>query len=382
VRTVAIRSLGLLGAALAELRAIVGDPFAATFLLVGTLVYAFLIPLPFVRQLPREIPIVVVDRDATSTSRQLARMIDAAEQVRVNRVVASDAEAQRLLTDESARGMVVVAEGFERGVQRGERSVIGVFADARWFLLYNQVATGVSQATATLSAGIELRRLQAAGHTGAAARRARDPIPLQARVLYNPVSGYGHANLPAVLILVLQQTLLIGIGVSVAARRRAGVALPSTVAPLIGRVHAYVALYLGHVAVVWFVVYRVYDMPTAGSRALGMLFLVPFLVATAALGLALARLFRERTAAVEALLFTSLPVLFLSGASFPAEAMPRWLRALAQLLPSTHAIPGAVRVVECGASLAEVRGEWLALWGLAVGYLAVARVVSPSTAAE
>lgn len=90
------------------------------------------------------------------------------------------------------------------------------------------------------------------------------------------------------------------------------------------------------------------------------------------LGVATSRLFRERESALQLLLVTSLPAIFVSGFSFPAEAMPGWVRAIAWLLPSTHGIAGMVRARQTGATLDDVRGVWLALWTLAAAYLALA----------
>ena len=63
---------------------------------------------------------------------------------------------------------------------------------------------------------------------------------------------------------------------------------------------------------------------------------VPFLLATSFLGLALSVLFTRREHAIQALLFTSLPAVFLAGWSWPPEALPRWLRLASQLVPTTR----------------------------------------------
>ena len=74
------------------------------------------------------------------------------------------------------------------------------------------MATGFAETVGTLSAGIDIRRLEARGRTEAAARALRDPLPLLVRPLFNPTEGYASYVVPAVLVLILQQTLLIGIG--------------------------------------------------------------------------------------------------------------------------------------------------------------------------
>ena len=90
--------------------------------------------------------------------------------------------------------------------------------------------------------------------------------------------------------------------------------------------------------------------------------LVPFILATSFLGQTLGLVFRHRETAVLLVLASSLPQFFLVGVSWPAEALPGFLRQARELLPSVSAIDGMVRINQMGASLFEVRDRWGALW--------------------
>jgi ABC-2 type transport system permease protein len=120
------------------------------------------------------------------------------------------------------------------------------------------------------------------------------------------------------------------------------------------------------------VVYRVFDFPER-ARALDLAaFAVPFLLACIFLALAAASLFRRRETAMQVLLFTSLPSVFLAGFAWPVEALPPWLRAVSLLLPSTTGIAGFLRLTEMGAPLRHVLFEWRWLWALAAAYFVLA----------
>ena len=67
---------------------------------------------------------------------------------------------------------------------------------------------------------------------------------------------------------------------------------------------------------------------------------------------------------------TSLPQLFLTGFSWPREAIPTPLLAAGTIFPSDLAIDGIVRIDQLGASLWEVVHDWRGLWFLAVAYFA------------
>lgn len=370
----------LLRVARHEAASILADRGALMILVLGALGYAFFYPVPYLNQVVRSVPVVVVDPDGTALSRRLTRMVDATEAVRVDAVVTSAAEAERRVRRGEAHGVLAIPAGFQADVLRGEPVVVGAFGDASYFLLYSQVASSLARSVGTLSAGVEVRRMEATGVTRPAALDRWRPLPLVLRPLYNPVGGYGTYVVPAVLVLVLQQTLLIGIGLLAGSARERGVdegrLLRATPVELVvGKAMVYLGLYLAHALLYLTVVFRVFGFPRQANPLVAILFLVPFLLAVTFLGLAVSAWFRERETAIQVLLFTSLPAVFISGFSWPPEAMPTWVGALAQLLPSTPGITGFLRLNQMGAGFRQVRGEWVALWALAAVYFVLALLV-------
>lgn len=356
-----------------EYRAILRDG-GALLVLVGALVlYAFFYPIPYTSQVLKEVPVVVVDLDASDTSRRLARMADADELLRVAARAPTLAEAERLVREGRAGGILAIPADFEKRIRRGEQASVAVYADASYFLVYRQVLTGALESIGTLSAGIEVRRLQAQGLPVDAAMRARDPLPLVTRPLFNRSEGYASYVVPAVLVLILQQTLLVGIGMVGGTRRERGHASSDGALPVLaGRAAAYYSLYLVHILFYFGVVFHLLGFPQYADAWTIWRFATPFLLAVVFLGLALTALFPSRETSIQVLLFTSLPAIFLAGFSWPVEALPRWLAAAATLLPSTPGIAGFLRLTEMGATLAQVRTEWLTLWALAGAYFVIA----------
>ena len=200
---------------------------------------------------------------------------------------------------------------------------------------------------------------------------ARETVRVDARPLFNPSGGYAFYVVPAVLVLVMRQTLLIGVAVMGGARREGLVASAANASPLAvpaGRAFAHVTWYsfypLFHLAVVC----RACGFPPPGDPFAAMVFLAPFLVAAAMPGITLAGLFRTPDDAIPALLFMSVPAVFLMGFAWPLETLPVGLRWVAMLLPATPGALGFVRVNQLGASLTEVSGLWFLLWGQALLY--------------
>ena len=73
--------------------------------------------------------------------------------------------------------------------------------------------------------------------------------------------------------------------------------------------------------------------------------------------------------------FTSVPFLFLSGISWPLNAIPAFWQGVGGLIPSTYAIRAYVRIATMGAGLSDVIPEYRALWIQAAAYFAAACIV-------
>lgn len=368
----------------AEYRRIFRDP-GSLLVLVGALaLYAAFYPIPYRSRVLKDVAIIVVDEDQSDLSRRLVRMLDAHDLVRVAGAAESPWRAEAMVREGTAGGVVVIPPDFERRIRRGEQATVAAYADASYFLIYRQFLTAVLEATGTMSGGIEVRRLMSEGLPADQAMKARDPLPLVMRPLFNAAEGYDTYVVPAVLVLILQQTLLAGLGMvrgTACERRVAGrgwgrsvgsPSRPSSLFTLLGKTAAYYSLYLLHSLFYFGIVYPLYGFPQRADALTIFRFTTPFLLSVIFLGLALRGLFRTREMSIQLLLFTSLPALFLAGFAWPVEALPRWLAAFAKALPSTSAIPGFVGITLMGAGLQDVRSEWLMLWSLCGAYFAAA----------
>lgn len=367
---------------LREYRAVLGDPAVRLIFVAGMVIYTMFYPVPYLREVLREVDIIPVDQDLTPLSRKLTRWVDAAEETRLTEPARDLEEARRRMLNGEARGVLVIPAGFERDILRGEQAVVQVYGDASYFLVYRQIYSGVYRAAATLSAGIEIRRLTASGLPEKEAYKAREPFGVIGRPLYNPFGGYSVYVVPAVLMLIIQQTMLLGIGLLGGTRnelrgekaaeevRRSG-----PLAVLTARTAALVSLYMLYPVFYLAVVYTFYGLPREGNPITVLVFLLPYVISIALFGQMLTAFFTERETALPVLLFTSVPAVFLMRFAWPPEVLPGWIRAVSLLLPSSTGGVGFVRVNQMGASLFEVRREWLILWALCGLYLVLAWLV-------
>src|SRR6266852_879497 len=195
-----------------EIRRIFTVKPAFSVLILGAAFYALFYPQPDLTAALSTVPIAVVDRDRTQSSRDFARRVDATPDVAITEVLPDLASAEREVFARRVDGILVIPQYFERDLMHGRPSPVALYADASYFLIYQRVAGAVAAGARTVGAEIETARLIAIGVDPAIAVVAPDPMPLTAVPLFNPEGGYATYVLPAAFVLILQQMLLMGVG--------------------------------------------------------------------------------------------------------------------------------------------------------------------------
>ena len=117
---------------------------------------------------------------------------------------------------------------------------------------------------------------------------------------------------------------------------------------------------------------RLFDIPHIGAIEDILRFNVPFILAVVYFALCVGFFMRNQEASIVLLISTSLIFLFIAGISWPKELVPEGWRYLSYLIPYTWASHGFIHINSMGATLWDVRTEYLALWGLAAGYFLLA----------
>ncbi|MDT8439854.1 MAG: ABC transporter permease [Wenzhouxiangellaceae bacterium] len=357
-----------------ELLRIFRDKAVLVITIGGSLFYALFYPLPYLPQTADELPIAVVDHDRTPLSRKLTRHIAATQAVTVVMAGSDVFEVKQNVRDGKLAGYVEIPRRLNAQVLRGEPVRVEVFGNAAYLVLFSEVAEAVSEAVLTLNAEIVGQRMLAIGHSPELAETLPAPIGLDQHDLFNPDGGYANYIVPAVMVLILQQTFLIGICMMQVGRAplpagRAGLVLLS------GRAAAYLLLQVILLLVYLLMVYRVFHFPHQGTMGVAVLTLMPAFLAMIFLGFTLGPFFRTRETALQVMMLVSIPALFLAGFAWPAEVIPWPLDILGWVIPSTAAIDAFLGVHHLGATLADIREVWLALWSLAGVYLLTALLV-------
>jgi ABC-2 type transport system permease protein len=361
---------GIGGAFTAEWRRVLALPGAFILLVLAPIVYGFYYPQPYLNQILRKIPIAVVDADQSELSRRIVQTLDASGAVSVAFRADTLVDARAALDRGDAFAVVGIPPGTERDVLKGTTVHVPIYADATYLFIFRTTGSGIAVAINTLSSELAAGGARTDGSLVKATLASASPADILLQPIFNPVGGYASYIVPAAFVLILQQMLLIGASLLtvVALAQRTGGAFPT----VLGRGVAHLTIFLPALALYFIVLPRFYGFSTLGQPLQLFALASVFTLATSFMGQAAGAWFKHPETPTLIFLGTSLPQLFLTGFSWPREAIPEVVQPVGYIFPSYLAIDGLVRIDQLGASLWEVARDWRGLWILAVIYFTLA----------
>lgn len=365
-----------------ELRLVLKDEGVLIFFIIVPLIYPLLYSWIYNNETVREVPVVVVDDSHSAMSRQFIRMCDASPDVQIKYYASDIDEAQMLMGRQIVKAIYRIPADFESNLMRMQQSVVSVYCDMSLMLTYKaayQTALAVSQ---TMNKEIQI---QLAGHyTKREEQIQAAPLQCDDVALYNPGGGYGSAILPAVLMLILQQTLVLGIGMAAGTARETN--RFSDLVPIQSHYHGTFRIVLGK-AMVYFMIYavmgtwltvvvpRIFNFPHLAQWYNLLMLMLPYTLACIFFGITVSCLVRYRENVMLLVVFVSIPLLFLSGASWPQSAIPGFWQGISWLFPSTFGVRAYVRLNSMGGSIGDVLTEYQILWLHVLIYFVIACLV-------
>lgn len=364
-----------------EFKEIIHDQGVILFFLFLPLAYPVIYSLIYNPELVRNVPVVVVDNDRTAASRELVRDFNATEGAEVIGYAAEMGEAKKALHSKDCYAILEIPEGFGRAQGNGERSQALLYADMSLLLRYRSLLFAATDLSLDLSSKIQSRDI---GQLGASSLMGEsDPMPINSASIGNLQSGFDSFIMPGVLILILQQCIILAVGMMGGRRyetaRRGIIPAECTQGPVMITMIGRTACYLSILAfpVIWLTHYvpLVFDFPMAGDTLSIFAFLLPLILASVCLGFIVQAFTTERESIFIIWVATSILFLFLSGLTWPRYAMPPFWKFVSDLVPATWGLNGFILMNANGASLTEVSPFYDALWIQAAGYFVLAWII-------
>jgi len=354
---------------LKEIKMAVKDEGVLIFFILVPLLYPLLYSWIYNNEVVRDIPVAVVDKSHSATSRQFLRMYDASPDVKVAYHCDNLEEAKVLIGKQQVYGVVYIPSDFENKLNRMEQTTISVYCDMSFMLAYKAIYQTATSVQSEMNSQIQIRLAQ--NTTSRQDEITTQPLAYEAVQIFNPTGGYGSFIIPVVLILIIQQTLLLGIGLSAGTARENN--RYKDLVPIskhyngifrivFGKALCYFMIYAVLSAYLLLIVPKIFNFTTLLEWKPLLLLMLPYLLAVIFFAMMLSCVVRYRENVLLLVVFTSVPLLFLSGASWPQSNIPGAWKAISYLFPSTFGIQGFVRLNSMGASLSEIQFEYSALW--------------------
>lgn len=317
----------------------------------------------------KDVTTVFVDEDGSVMSKSFIRDCDATEGIKVVQVTTSLDEAKKMQAEQKCHGIVYLPHNFEKDIKRGESASVIFFADLSGMLYYKPILGTLTDVVLKTGENIQINALKKM--TAKDEELSTMPLKSESVALFNPQGGYGSYLLPAVLMLVIHQTLLLGIGMLEASKRDKSVigilyasdsSSNKSITSFLGMVLALLTLYAITSLYITIGIPRWFNLIHLASFTDLLMLLFPYILSTILFGQIIACFVSHREDIILLVLFSSIPLLFLSGISWPASAISPFWKSLSYIFPSTFGINGFVKLNSLGASFIDIKTEWLSLW--------------------
>lgn len=375
-----------LAVVLNELKQIFRIKEVTSVLIMGLVTYFFFYPIPYNNEEVRDVPIAVMDQNQTTMSRELLRNLDATDSLKIVDEVENIGEAKELLKQRKIYGIIVIPFEFEQNILKGHRDAVVFYGDASYVMIYNSAATAVSSVVMAMNRNILVDKQIAMGVDPAIAMGNSAPFNPVNVQLFNPQAGYATYIIPPAYVLILHQSIWLGIMLACILSRRSqfDLDLVKNSQLSVGQL-GFVTLFGKYIAYLFYASFAYwifmlfapywYQLPRLSSIIDLAVFGFFFLSAVIMLALSASVLFKKMDNVFLLVLPFSMIFFFFSGMSWPQYLMPDLFLIIARVLPSTSAIEGLVHINQMGATLEHVKSQLMNLIVLIAVYGAIAYFV-------
>lgn len=361
------------------------DPGVLLFFFALPTLYPVVYTLIYNPEIVTDMPVVVVDNCRSADSRDFTRKLGATQPVLIKGYAANLNEARECFNEHEAFAVVSIPSDFSDNLRRGEQATVEFYCNMGLLLRYRAFLEALTDLQITLGQQIRLEKVEAAGLLGEATGASGAPFDSNAVMLGDPTSGFASFVIPGILVLILQQSVILGVtmlaGGSRERRRRNGGIDPLEIAAspgaqILGKAMCYTVIYVPLILYMLQIVPQMFSLPHLGNPWHYLIFITPMLFASVMLGMCLTPFVTERESSLAVVVFSSVLFLFLSGLTWPRYAMNGFWTLLGDMIPATWGVEGFIRMNSNGATLAEQRHPYLMLWGLTAVYFMMAYVIN------
>lgn len=270
-----------------ELKLVFKDKAVLLLFILLPLFYPLIYTFIYNNELVTEIPMVVVDESQTPISREFIRKMDGASTINIKGTVNDLPAAQHLMMSREVDGILYITKDFSKDINTNQTAQIYLFEDMNNLMYFEAMTTAATKVSQMLGAEIRVKAI------GPGTPRMEEimmsPVETVGINYYNSTGGFASSIIPGVLILIIQQSILMGIATligthkdrktfTIASQAQAGRKVDS-VRLTIGKAFAYGTSYVVLVCWVLGIVPYMFELPQIGHAWTLLVFTLPYVLA-------------------------------------------------------------------------------------------------------
>ena len=364
-----------------EFRAIGTNIPILIVLILGNVGYGFLYNLLYNTNVYKEAPIAIVDMSQSDLSRHFIDYIDATQQVMVVSKTMNFDEAKRMLIEREIVGFLYIPSELKEEIMRGNQTQCVVYGSTLSFLDYLNIYEAANFASLDINSELLPEMVESLNMIDVLFLANDKAVNIVNEPLYNTSEGYGTYLIPPVMVIIIFQTLMITVAMrcgeekTTRLRDNKTTSFGNSVKIVLGKTFTNVMIYSVFSVFFLGLLPLIFDLPHLGDSLDIIIMMIPYLFASVFFCLSLSPLYTDGDMPLFFIVFMSVPLVFLTGISYPLELMPWHWKIFHYLIPTAPATLAFVKLDCMGGDLSNVVPEMITLWVQCAAYFILSTII-------
>lgn len=322
----------------------------------------------------KQINMCVVDKDLSSTSRQMVAKFKGSPFYKIRETTFSYNEAESLLKKDKVDIILHIPENFERSLVRDGSAKVQVVVNA-----INGTVAGISNVyTSQIIAAYNKGVATEWNNINPQSKNNPSTIESTSSFWYNPELDYKSFMVPGILVILVTVTGMFLSAMNLVREKELGTIEQINVTPIkkyqfiIGKLVPFLIIALVELAFGLSVGKLLFDIPIVGNLALLFLVATAYLLVVLGLGLFLSTLTETQQQAMFVAYFFMIVFVMMSGLFTAAENMPEWAQKLNIINPIAYFMRAIRMILLKGSEFKDVLNEIVGLTIYAIITLSLA----------
>ena len=324
-----------------EFKLFLGNSTLRSVFFLAPVLYATLLGFVYKSGKVENTPVIVIDKDNTPLSNQLLEMLGDNKSIKVFKYLQEPGNLNDEVIRRNAAALVMIPSRFEANILQKKYPEVNVYVNTGNVLTANFASKALQLTIGTFSAGVSIKGLQKMGMPAPRAVTQYEPFKTNYITLFNTTSNYLIFMWPAMLAVVLQQVILLAMAVSFAAEFQRGSfvnehrhlrrqAFPIMLIKVIP-----VWIFSILIVSIYYLMHILFYVPLPHGIINFMWLTALFVGSASFMGVFVSILIPDALKATQVLMVIASPAFIISGFTWPLNAMPVFVQALASIIPLT-----------------------------------------------